>query len=85
MSGEKTLAPTEKRKRDAALKGDVLRSRDLGTAVAMLVGAAWLKFAGPWLLGALVQGTRRGLSWNHSAIDGFDPGSAMLMDLYRYH
>ena len=78
MSGEKTLAPTEKRKRDAALKGDVLRSRDLGTAVAMLVGVAWLKFAGPWLLGALVQGTRRGLSWNRSAIEQFDPGSALM-------
>ena len=78
MSGEKTLAPTEKRKRDAALKGDVLRSRDLGTAVAMLVGAFWLKFAGPWLMDALVKGARRGLDWDRSAIDGFDPGSAML-------
>ena len=78
MSGEKTLAPTEKRKRDAALKGDVLRSRDLGTAVAMLVGVAWLKFAGPWLLGALVQGTRRGLSWNRSVIEQFDPGAALM-------
>ena len=78
MSGEKTLAPTEKRKRDAALKGDVLRSRDLATAVAMLVGAAWLKFAGPWLLGTLVQGTRHGLTWDRGAIEQFDPGSALL-------
>ncbi len=78
MSGEKTLAPTEKRKCDAALKGDVLRSRDLATAVAMLVGAVWLKFAGPWLLTALVQGTQRGLSWDRSAIEQFDPGSALL-------
>ena len=78
MSGEKTFAPTEKRKRDAALKGDVLRSRDLGTAVAMLVGAVWLKFAGPWLMAALVQGARRGLDWDRGAIDQFDPGSAML-------
>ena len=78
MSGEKTLAPTEKRKRDAALKGDVLRSRDLGTAVAMLAGTLWLKFAGPWLLDALVQGAGRGLSWDRSAIEQFDPGSAMI-------
>ena len=28
--GEKTFAPTEKRKRDAARKGDVLRSREFG-------------------------------------------------------
>ena len=68
MSGEKTLAPTEKRKRDAALKGDVLRSRDLATAVAMLAGTMWLKFAGPWLLDTLVQSTRRGLTWDRGAI-----------------
>ena len=78
MSGEKTLAPTEKRKRDAALKGDVLRSRDLATAVAMLAGAFWLKFAGPWLMAALIAGTRHGLSWDRSAIDQFDPGSAII-------
>ena len=79
MSGEKTLAPTEKRKRDAALKGDVLRSRDMATAVAMLVGAFWLKFAGPWLLGALATGARHGLSWDRSAIEAFDPGSAITV------
>ena len=39
-AGEKTFAPTEKRLRDAANKGDVLRSKDLGTAAVMLVGAA---------------------------------------------
>lgn len=78
MSGEKTFAPTEKRKSDAAKRGDVLRSRDMATAVAMLVGAVWLKFAGPWLFGALVSGARQGLSWNRGAIEDFEPGSAML-------
>ena len=42
MSGEKTLAPTEKRRREAAQKGDVLRSREAATAIAVLIGAAWL-------------------------------------------
>ena len=51
--GEKTFAPTEKRKRDAARKGDVLRSREFATAAAILFGAAWLTFAGPWLLAEL--------------------------------
>jgi flagellar biosynthetic protein FlhB len=77
MSGEKTFAPTEKRKSDAAKNGDVLRSRDMATAVAMLVGTAWLKFAGPWLFAALVNGARHGLSWDRSAIEAFDPGSAI--------
>ncbi len=79
MSEEKTLAPTEKRKRDAALKGDVLRSRELATAVAVLVGAAWLKFAGPWLLQALAQGARAGLTWDRAAIEDFSPGKAAAM------
>ncbi|WP_374526882.1 flagellar biosynthesis protein FlhB [Novosphingobium sp.] len=79
MSEEKTFAPSEKRKRDAALKGDVLRSRELATAVAVLVGAAWLKFAGPWLLGALADGARAGLTWDRSALEDFTPGRAAAM------
>ena len=78
MSGERTFAPTEKRKSDAAKRGDVLRSRDMATAVAMLVGAFWLKFAGPWLLGALIGGARAGLSWNRAAIENFEPSNAIL-------
>lgn len=78
MSGEKTFAPSEKRKRDAALKGDVLRSRDMATAVAMLVGAAWLKFAGPWLFERLAAGARAGLSWDRGVIEDFNPGAALI-------
>ena len=40
MSEEKTLAPTEKRRRDAAQKGDVLRSRELNTASLILRASA---------------------------------------------
>ncbi|MEQ1499689.1 MAG: EscU/YscU/HrcU family type III secretion system export apparatus switch protein [Novosphingobium sp.] len=77
MSGEKTFAPTEKRKRDAALKGDVLRSRDMANAAALLAGAAWLKFAGPWLFGRLADGARSGLSWDRAALEDFSPGAAL--------
>lgn len=48
-AAEKTFAPTPKKRRDAARKGDVLRSRELATAVTVLAGLAWLAFAGPWL------------------------------------
>ena len=78
MSGEKTLAPTEKRRREAATKGDVLRSREVATAVAMLVGAAWLQFAGPWLFDGLSAALRAGLSWDRHAVEQFDPAAAML-------
>lgn len=78
MSEEKTFAPTEKRKRDAALKGDVLRSRDTATAIAMLVGWVWLKFAGPWLFARMQSGARAGLSWDRGAIEDFNPAAMIL-------
>ena len=61
VSGEKTHAPSPKRLRDAAAKGDVLRSRDLATAATVLAGAGWLVFAGPSMLDALDRTARLGL------------------------
>lgn len=78
QGGEKSFDPTPKRKADAAEKGDVLRSRELATAIAVLVGAAWLKFAGPWLLLSLEATLRAGFIWDRRAIDDFTPGRAML-------
>ena len=76
--GEKSFAPTAKRKADAAQKGDVLRSQELSVGVGMLVGALWLKFAGPWLLGILETTLRSGFVWDRAAIDDFAPGPLML-------
>lgn len=76
-AGEKTFAPTDKRRQDAAKKGDVLRSRELATAVAMLIGATWLKFAGPWLLDGMSETITIGLVWDRAALESFDPGSIM--------
>ncbi len=76
--GEKTFAPTDKRRRDAAGKGDVLRSRELATAATMLAGAAWLTFAGPWLLDAMASGLRSGLSWDRRAVVEFDPAGPLF-------
>lgn len=77
-AGEKTNAPTEKRLRDAAKRGDVLRSRDLGNAASVLAGALFLRFAGPWLFDALTGTVRAGLVWNRADIDDFAPGRVML-------
>lgn len=77
-SGEKSFAPSQKRKRDAARKGDVLRSRELATAAAVLVGAAWLKLAGPWLFDGLEGALRAGFAWDRAAVDDFAPGRTML-------
>ncbi len=71
-AGEKSFAPTEKRRRDAAGKGDVLRSRELSTAVVILFAGAWLTFAGPWLLGELAGLLRASLVFDREALVRFE-------------
>jgi flagellar biosynthetic protein FlhB len=46
-AGEKTLDPTEKRLKEAAKNGDVLRSRELAVAATALVAAVFMKTCGP--------------------------------------
>ena len=75
---EKTLAPTEKRLKDAVKSGDVLRSKDLGTAIGALTGAIFLRLAGPWLFTGFTQTLRSGLMWNRASLDDFAPGQLLL-------
>ena len=77
-AGEKSFAPSAKRKRDAATKGDVLRSRELATAGAVLVGAAWLKFAGPWMFDGLRRALQAAFVWDRASLESFDPGRLLL-------
>ncbi len=81
-AGEKTFAPTEKRKRDAARKGDVLRSREATTAAAILFGAAWLMFAGPWLLDEMSQIVRESLVFDRRDMTDFQPARMMIAGLF---
>lgn len=73
---QKTESPTPKRRADAANKGDVLQSRELGTAVVMLAGAGWLMLVGPWFIQACRSTLRTGLSFDKSDLVMFDPASA---------
>jgi flagellar biosynthetic protein FlhB len=75
---QKTEAPTPKRKREAAENGDVLQSRELGTALVLLVGAAWIALAGPMLMSSLQGMLAGGLSFGHAEVSGFDPGQVIL-------
>ena len=81
-AGEKTFAPTQKRRTDAAKKGDVLRSRELSTAAVILFGAAWLSFAGPWMLGDLAGLLRASLTFDRAALMNFDVGPTLISVLY---
>ncbi len=75
---EKTEAPTAKRKQEAIEKGDVLQSRELGTALVMLAGAGWIAMAGPWTVGSLERMLANALSFDAGAVENFDPVSAIL-------
>lgn len=80
-AGEKSFAPTTKRKQDAAKKGDVLRSRELSTAAVILLGAAWLSIAGPWLLGQLSALLREAFIFDRGDVADFEPGALMITGL----
>ena len=75
---QQTEAPTPKKLEQAARKGDVLQSRELGTALVVIAGAAWLALAGPAMVGALEMMMSDGLSFGAADVKGFDPGGAML-------
>ena len=75
---QKTEAPTDKRRRDAAEKGDVLQSKELGTALVVLAGAVWLLLAGKMLVGSMEEMLVDGLSFDAAVIQDFDPWSAAL-------
>lgn len=76
-AGEKTFAPTAKRLHDAALKGDVLRSRELATAASVLVGLAWMAWAGPWLFEELFEMVAAAFVFDAGAIQ--TPGTNGLL------
>jgi flagellar biosynthetic protein FlhB len=80
-AGEKNFAPTEKRMADAAKKGDVLRSKDAGTAAVMLFGGAWLAFAGPWLLEGLANLTREAFRFDARDIRDFGVDDLLMQGL----
>ncbi|HEY0115863.1 MAG TPA: flagellar type III secretion system protein FlhB [Allosphingosinicella sp.] len=75
---QKTEDPTPKKLRDAAKKGDVLQSRELGTALVVVAGAAWLALAGPAMVGALETMLTDGLSFDVADVRQFDPAGAAL-------
>ncbi len=74
---QKTEAPTAKRRADAARKGDILQSREFGTALVMLSGAAWLAIAGPYFVSGCLDLLTSGLRFDTDAVQNFDPASAV--------
>jgi flagellar biosynthetic protein FlhB len=78
QEGEKSFAPSEKRKRDAAQRGDVIRPRELAIAATVAIGAAWLLLAGPWLLDLSERLLRDGFTFDRAKLDDFSPGAMLI-------
>ena len=76
--GEKTEAPTPKRKKDAAEQGDVLRSKEFATALVILVGCGWLALAGPSLIAACKAVMEASFQFGRADIEDFSPFRPLL-------
>lgn len=72
-AGEKTEAPTAKRKRKAVEEGQLLKSKDFGTALIVLTGCAWLAMCGPSLMDACKQVMTASFSFGRADIEQFEP------------
>ncbi|RJG52762.1 flagellar biosynthesis protein FlhB [Sphingobium terrigena] len=71
--GEKTEKPTPKKLQDAAKKGDILQSRELGTALVVMAGIGWLAVAGPSMIDALSDMLTQALRFRRDDIVDFSP------------
>lgn len=56
-AGEKTEAPSEKKRQDAREKGTVAKSTEINSVVVLLTGIFMMKLLGPWMWGELTAGT----------------------------
>ena len=75
---QKTELPTPKKLADSAREGDVLQSRELATALMMLVAAGWLLAAGGWFVRSAGELLSRGLTLDRGDITDFAPAEALL-------
>lgn len=71
--GERTEAPTPKRRQKAREDGQVLRSKEFATALVVLAGVGWFAFAGPSLLAACKALMTASFQFGHRDIEDFSP------------
>ncbi len=71
--GERTEAPTAKRRKDARKNGEILRSRDFATALVVLAGVAWVAMFGSSLLKALKAVMAASFRFDRGDVEDFHP------------
>ena len=77
-SDQKTEAPTPRRRQEAESQGDLLQSKELGTALVLTAGALWAWLAGPMFVGACQKLVLQGLSVSRSDLVDFDPERSVI-------
>ncbi len=73
MSEDKTESPTQKRLDKAREDGDILKSKELGTALVVLAGCGWLAMFGPSLVSACKAVMTASFRFGRADIEDFQP------------
>jgi flagellar biosynthetic protein FlhB len=71
--GEKTEAPTPKRKQKAVEQGQLLKSRDFAAAIIVLIGCFWMVFFGPSLIAACKAVMTTSFQFGRAEVEHFEP------------
>ena len=71
--GEKTEAPTPKRRQKALDDGEFLKSREFASALVILIGCAWIALLGPALLAACKQVMKASFTFGRDDVEHFEP------------
>ena len=71
--GEKTEAPTPKRRQKALDDGTMLKSREFASALGVLIGCAWLALLGPEMLSACKEVMAAGFTFGRADVEHFEP------------
>ncbi len=72
-AGEKTEAPTPKRRQKALDDGTMLKSREFASALGVLIGCAWLAMLGPEMLSACKEVMAAGFTFGRADVEHFEP------------
>lgn len=78
MGGDKTEAPTAKRKREATENGEVLQSKEFGTALVIMAGCGWLALFGSSLVSACKAVMLSSFAFGRGDVEDFEPFRAVF-------
>lgn len=78
MSEDKTESPTQKRLDKAREDGDILKSKELGAALVILAGCAWLALLGPSLVGACKAIMTASFTFGRADVEDFQPWRPLI-------